>query len=272
MSIYFETKTDSGLLQITDNQSILYLSRKTTLSTYYVETKKIKYAINGGSDVEHDVHIYSLPISGEPMYIGSPSSGVAHVFPTHVCYIHEWRDHNPVASIGKHNVLGISNVNKDIADNMMLYLFSQDSAPNTNLGLECYNSKGNRIFSSATPVMKLLYANLFTHCAYGDEWDGAYKDLSATHDYNGKSIAFNCSKSGYYKYRIRHSSESDKGRIPLCLLSSGKVQMVTITHNNHDNLSIYTGGSGFDYSTFIFYECMNGANQTAYSIIDVTNY
>lgn len=261
MTKYFEAKTDSGYTQISDDELILYLRSKTSIGQYYVGTRKLTYAVNNGTYAEHDVLIYSLPITSDIMYIGSPASGVAHVFPSHVCYVQEWDGYNPTSSLGKHNVLGIANVDKSVADAMMLYTFGQGSAPATNLGLECYNEDGKRVFSSANPIMKILHMNLFTHCNYKSEGGGSYQDLDVTHTYTGKSVAFNCCYSGFYNVW-------NEAHFPLCLLSAGKVQMATITKSNYTR----AGHSPDNYITAAIRECVDGANQTAYSIIDVTNY
>ena len=261
MTKYFEAKTDSGYTQITDDEMVLYLNNKTTIGSYYVGARKLKYAVNGGTYTERDVHIYSLPITDNIMYVGSPASGVAHVFPTHVCYVQKWNGYSPTSSLGKHNVLGIANVDKSVADAMVLYTFGQGGAPAGNVGLECYNEDGNRVFTSTNPIMKILYMNLFTHCAYDKTWDGSYTDLNATHTFSGKSIAYNCAYSGFYNTRY-------DAHLPLCLLSGGNAQMTTITRCNWTDV----GHSPDNYITAALYECLEGANQTAYSIIDVTNY
>ena len=195
------------------------------------------------------------------MYIGSPASGVAHVFSAHVCYVQKWNGYSPTSSLGKHNVLGIANVNKSVADAMVLYTFGQGGAPAGNVGLECYNENGNRVFTSGTPIMRVLYMNLFNHCAYDGTWNGTYKDLDVTHTYSGKDIAYNCCYSGFYN---THNS----AHLPLCLLSAGKVQMTTITKCNWSEVVLNPD----NYIEAVLYECLEGANQTAYSIIDVTNY
>ena len=270
MTTYFEARTNDGILQIQDSQPLLYFLNKTNLSSYYIETKTLKYAINSGTYANHDVHIYSIPISDNPMYIGTPSSGIAHVFPTHLRYAYRYNNYRIAESLGKHNVLGIANIDKSIADNMILYTFKQGDVPSTNIGLECYNENGERVFSSGCRVLKLLYANLFTHCRYGDERNGNYTDLSATHNYSGKTIAFNCTKSAYYKYQAS-SSDISYGRSPICLLSSGKVQMATITRLDEYTSSMDYGYNGTNYHHLLRYQCYDGGNQTAYSIIDVTN-
>ena len=261
MTRYFEAKTDSGYTQIADDELILYLRSKTSIGQYYVGTRKLKYAVNDGTYTERDVLIYSLPIVEDVLYIGSPSSGVAHLFPTHVCYVQKWDGYNPTESLGKHNVLGIANIDKSVADAMTLYTFGQSDAPAANIGLECYNASGKRVFSSARPILKILDMNLFTHCNYGKEGDGAYKDLDVTYIYNGKSIAFNCCYSGFYNlYNEAH--------FPICVLSNGKVQLATVTKSNYTN----AGHSPDNYIMAAIRECIDGANQTAYSIVNVTNY
>lgn len=268
MSTYFESKTNSGILQITDSQPFLYLSSKNKLSSYYVDTRTLRYAINSGTYSDYSVHIYSIPVSGNLMYIGAPSSGTAHVFPSHVCYVQRTTSTSYISSLGKHNVLGIANVSKSIADNMTLYTFTQGNAPASNVGLECYDANGNRVFSSGVGVMKILTMNLFKHCTYGKEANGSYQNLNVAHTYSGKTIAFSCCFSGFYNYQASGVSDMSYENYPVCLLSSGRVQMATITRTN-----IYDVGYSPDSYLFcVLRECYNGGNQTAYSVVDVTNY
>ena len=281
MTTYFETKTDSGSLQITDNQPMLYLLSKTNLSSYYVETANIKYQIgDNGSYATRDVHIYTLPMGADPIFIGAPSSGTAHVFPTNIAYAFRWNHYNPYVSLGRKNVLGIANVDKSIADNMKLYTFTQGNVQSAaNVGLECYDENGNKIYSIGCFPMKILYATLFTHCPYQKEtayvYGTSYTELNVTHNFSGKTIAFSCPKSAYFYWGrnpMDASADLIKHKKPICLLSDGIVEMATITKIDSHINPVSSGYDGDDYPIIIETVGSEGFNQTAYSIIDVTNY
>ena len=269
MTVYFEAKTNSGVLQVRDDTAISYLSNKAKLSDYYVTSQSCKYQIDGGSNTSHTMYVYRLP-TDIVAYIGNPSSNAVHIFTT----INNVTDFNNQKGLGLYKLVGVSNCTKAQADNLNVYMFKQDAVGGTGtVGLQCFNASGVKVFDSNSNYLKVMDVVNFQHCAYGNwynvEYSDNWKKIDKTHNHSKHAIAYWCSMFGSGGQWNRNTSGDNNWWVhdqysEVCILSASSARVATLKHTE------FPVGGSVNYNFCLL--CGANSNRTMYSIIDVTNY
>ena len=268
MTTYFESLTENGKIQINDNTQMLYLESKKTLGSYFVRDETVRYKLIGGQSKTYTAHCYSLPQEHDTLiFISNPFSVLAHVWGIKPGNVYDYIDYDGVV-LGMKNALVISNVDRQTADNMMIFNFKQGDAKAVNCGIECYNQDGQRVFSSDSRMMKILNSKIFNNCPYGTNQQILYppwwNNLDETYSYNNRTIAFSCGISAYGN----NDTEADGlGYWPVFILSKDKIKITMADKTVHYSPNFYEiqGYCNATQSPYIH-------SQTIYTVIDVTNY
>ena len=193
MSVYFESKTDTGKVQVRDDTYISWLYSKTKLSQYYKGTRYAYYHFSDGTKFtklvsdyssymhtpitptlsKYQIHLYELP-EDALCFVSNPHGGLAvHLFFTLYDLTEQTGPHYyDFRHIGNKKYLGVANCTKEQADNLDVYIYSQGENPyNNSYGLECYNASGKKVFDSNRPPIKLLSGFTFEHIAYTNAYN-----------------------------------------------------------------------------------------------------
>lgn len=267
MSTYFEAKTPNGLLQISDQFPALFLKKVSKLSDYYRTTWYGSYQPNGESNQRHELYYYDItPEVGTLLFIGNPTDIKVDLFTTTnelLEGIGYSNTHAQYRSHGSKHIIVVSNCTKNQADNLNVYEFTDSMNFVGNVGLECFDENGVKVFSSNAYPLKILAVHYEQHCPntslHDIWWAGSnFKITPKTYSYPNKELAFFCP---YHGHGGAHDSNYRKS-----ILTRLSKSLIEVKQLDVENI---------DFNLYKWYHDVSItfpiSAQTSYTVIDVSN-
>lgn len=269
MSKYFQAFTDTQRAQIDDRTKILFLQKKVKLSQYYRDIVKYNYYVKGDQRYSGTGYVYAIaPVENTLIFLGTNSATPLKI----CCNIGEPMTFNKgssTTSMGTHFCISVDGVNKSIADDIDVYFFSFDMPNDEHCGLEVFNEKGEKIFTSNSKMLKMLdfYSEQHGKLLDGSTWGYFDKMTEKTYSYPEKKIAFYCGQSCF------GGGGSAQRSCYFSVFSLSKSTLQNKFANDWENFS-WDGGAYTGYPVTDFGEIAHKSTRvpfTMFAVIDVTN-
>jgi hypothetical protein len=166
MTRYIESRTESGIIQIDDNDFCVQQVAVDPLSVYYKATENVSSRYYGqGSQTVQAVYVYGSPILADTIYaVHNPSSTPVNVWFSqgypYYYYDHDYRFVNDLPR--EYNLVFVNSPSKDIADALELISYrKQSSVHSLKCGLEIYDENGAKIFNTADRPFRIKNAGSY---------------------------------------------------------------------------------------------------------------
>ena len=166
MTRYIESRTESGIIQIDDNDFCVQQVSAIALSNYYKATENVSSRYYGqSSQTSQAVYVYGCPIAADTIYaIHNPSSTPVNVWFSqgypYYYYDHNYRfNENPPR---EYNLVFVNSPNKGTADALEIISYKKQSSNHSlPYGIEIFNEHGARIFNTADRPFRLKKAGSY---------------------------------------------------------------------------------------------------------------
>ena len=166
MTRYLESRTESGIIQIDDNDFCLQQVSVATLSAYYKATETVSSRYYGqSSQTEQNVYVYGFPKATNTIYaLHNPSSTPVNVWFSqgypYYYYDHSHRfNENPPR---EYNLFCVNSSSKSIADALeIIFYMKQGSSHSSTYGIEIFNEQGTKIFNTADRPFRIIRAGSY---------------------------------------------------------------------------------------------------------------
>ncbi len=166
MTRYIEARTETGIIQIDDNDFCLQQVAVNNMSAYYKATENVISRYYGqSSQTAQPVYVYGSPITAGTVYaLHNPSSTPVNVwFSQGYPYYYYDSDvrfnENPPS---EYNLLFVNSPSKDIADALEIISYKkQNSSHSLTCGMEIFDEQGLKIFNTADRPFRIKKAGSY---------------------------------------------------------------------------------------------------------------
>lgn len=166
MTRYIESRTESGIIQIDDNDFCVQQISATKLSAYYKATENVSSRYYGqSSQTDQAVYVYGSPRASDTIYaLHNPASTPVNVWFSqgypYYYYDYDCRfNENPPR---EYNLFFVNSPSKAVADALEIISYrKQNSNHSLTCGLEIFNENGAKIFNTADRPFRIKKADSY---------------------------------------------------------------------------------------------------------------
>ncbi len=165
MSTYFEVKNDNGFIQINDNTAVFRLSEVSSIASKYAYSGAFTftdYKLGRYAHTGYFYHIAPEDNMSDVYFLYNPSDTPVMVNTSYYCpyytTVKPYQSHYYQSKRGWW--VCVHSCTKEQADALKIVKFTNTIPTNSSFGMECFDSLGNKVFSSnITPLKIVNYSN-----------------------------------------------------------------------------------------------------------------